>query len=359
LGHLRRCARIAAALQGPCACLVVTGHRAAAWIVPPECEFLYIPSWDSFFATRSARWHRAPWLTLSLYEAVALRRGLLRDLLRAFAFDAILVDYLPFGLHRELEDLIAAFDGMKYFVLRGLIDAEDRAQFDAQFFPIVARHFDRIFVTTDRRIVDVATEYGLRNDVAAKLTYTGYVVPHCRETELRAGPPTVGEARVVCSGGSGFGAEPLLADCIEIAATFEDVRFDVVLGPRTTAAESVGSNGRCAVWRERDDLPALHAAADVVVTTGGYNSMVEAMQGGARLVVYAVPGPSDERWQHARRCSAWYPIHVVEDRAALMPSIRHALANVATSSLRPSCPLDARGAENIRDIVFNDLGVVG
>lgn len=359
LGHLRRCARIAAALQGPCACLIVTGHRSASWIVPAECEFLYLPSWDSFFATRSERWHRAPWLQLPFADAVTLRRNLLRDALHAFSLDAIVVDYLPLGLHRELEDFLTTFTGKKYFVLRGIIDSEDRTEFDEEWFGILARLFDRVFVTSDRRIVDVGDEYRLPNDVATKLSYTGYVCPTERETELRSSTHSSTSAWVVCSGGGGFGAERLIADCVDLARVFEDVQFEVVLGPRTTLTDNnLPSNalGRCRVWRERDDLAALHATANVVITNGGYNSIVEAASGGARLVVRAEPGPADERWQHARRLAAWYPVQLVEDRAALEPAVRHVLTAVATAN-RPRFPLDRNGTQNIRRIILEDLGV--
>jgi len=358
LGHLRRCARIAAALQGPCACLVVSGHRAAAWIVPDTCELLYLPSWDSFFTSRSAHWSRVPWMELSRHDAASLRSALLEDMLRHFRPDAVFVDYLPFGQHGELRSFIERADCTKYFVLRGLIDQEDRACF-ADYFEVIAKYYDRVLVTADRRTIDVESEYQVPESMCAKLAYVGYVLPDvCDRSAIRAQWVPDGAKWVVCSGGGGFRAERLLRACMDIARGCRDVRFDIVLGPRTTAPNLDPIPGRCAVWPHRSDLPALHAAADVVVTSGGYNSVLEAMAGGARLVVHARPGGADEPWEHARRLAAWYPIDVVEEEAGLAGAVRHALEQ-APPSQGTSFPLNGDGIENTRRIVFHDLGLAG
>jgi len=358
LGHLRRCARMAAALQGPCACLVVSGHRAAAWIVPDTCELLYVPSWDSFFASRSTHWNRVPWMELSRHDAAGLRSALLDDLLRHFRPDAVFVDYLPFGQHGELRSFIERADCAKYFVLRGLIDQDDRACF-ADYFEVIAEYYDRVLVTADRRTIDVESEYQVPASVRAKLTYVGYVLPEvCDRAAIRRQWVPNGEKWVVCSGGGGFHAERLLRACVDIARGYYDARFDIVLGPRTTVLDLAAVPGQGAVWPHRPDLPALHAAADVVVTPGGYNSLLEAMAGGARLVVHARPGGADEPWEHARRLAAWYPIDVVEEEADLARAVRHALEQAPPSS-GTSFPLDGDGIENTRRIVFRDLGVDG
>src|SRR5688572_15291252 len=96
LGHLRRMCRVADALQGSCASLVVTGHRAVAWMLSAECEFVHLPSWDSIDASRGRYWNRIPWMI----EEPAGRRcraDILSAVFEAFSAHAIVVDYHPFG----------------------------------------------------------------------------------------------------------------------------------------------------------------------------------------------------------------------------------------------------------------------
>lgn len=79
IGHLRRLSRIAAAMQERFSCLIVTGHDVGPqWIVPPGCEYVRLPAWDSILPAKAAYWGRAPFLDVDIDEAVHLRRSILQ-----------------------------------------------------------------------------------------------------------------------------------------------------------------------------------------------------------------------------------------------------------------------------------------
>src|SRR5438105_12585748 len=126
LGHLQRMARIAAALQGPSATLLVTGHRDAATLVRHPCEVLLLPSWVGLRPHRAAVWGRELWMQATLAEALQFRSELFSSVVKAFDPDAILVDYLPFGIADELRSGLHASRARKYWVLRGVVDRGDR-----------------------------------------------------------------------------------------------------------------------------------------------------------------------------------------------------------------------------------------
>ena len=176
LGHLRRIARIAAALQGPAAALVVTGMREAAWIVPPEAEVLQLPGWAGLSSRRAAYYGRPAWLAVSEAEALAMRKRLLAAACEAFQPDAVVVDYLPFGHRDEWRDLLAGSGFRKYFILRGVVDTSDHF-LQGTASDVLGETFDRILVTAEQRVVDVVREYGFRGPTARKTLYTGYVAP--------------------------------------------------------------------------------------------------------------------------------------------------------------------------------------
>src|SRR5581483_1168764 len=107
LGHLRRLARIAHQMQGRFACLVVTGHRAAAnWFVPATCEYVHLPSWDSLVPEKARYWDRAPFLNVDLSGAVELRQQIIQGIMQGFRPDAVFVDHLPLGANDELAQVI-------------------------------------------------------------------------------------------------------------------------------------------------------------------------------------------------------------------------------------------------------------
>lgn len=362
LGHLSRVARIATEIQGLCASLVVTGLRQSTWIVPDECEVLCLPNWDSFRSDRIKYWDRPVWLEITIEEAMRMRRELLDAAFRAFSPDAILVDYLPFGKFNELKPILSKSKVKKYLILRGIIDTSDYQFLCGEASGIMGTVFDRILVTADRRIVDISEEYSFDPLAASKVTYVGYVSPKTvdRCEVRRARGLHVDEPWVVCSGGGGMYAEKFLQYCIDVAATMPHVQFDIVFGPRSNKTLSKRSivPPNCRVKHECRNLSEMHASSDVVATTGGYNSIIEAAVGGARLIVFPSQGGNDdEQYVHTSRLAKYYPVCILKRDGDLRSELESALAAATAGSIRPCFPLDVSGTLKIRELVLADLGV--
>ena len=174
LGHLRRICRVADALQGPCASLVVTGHRAVAWMLSEGSEFVHLPSWDSIDASRSRYWNRTPWI-IEESSGRRCRADVLSAAFEAFSPHAIVVDYHPFGRYGELRHILAHSTARKYLLLRGVIDGDDFDMLCGSASAEIAEVFDAIVVACDRRVIDVAASYNLAPRAAGMLTYVGYI----------------------------------------------------------------------------------------------------------------------------------------------------------------------------------------
>lgn len=360
LGHLRRMSRIAEEMQGRCATLVVSGLREAAWIVPDKCEFLHLPSWNSIKPKRAAYWNRPTWLEVTSAGAVEMRQKFLQAVFEAYTPDAVLVDYLPFGRHNELGPALSSFAGKKYFILRGLIDTSDR-ELQGDAMSIVGATFDRLLVTADVKVVDVVKEYRFDPLTTSKVIYVGYVAPGRvdRQSVRRTRGIGSGTSWVVCSAGGGMYAEEFLSHCITAAATLPDVCFDVVFGPLSN--KDLGNCDErppnCRVESECSTLPQLHASCDVLVTTGGYNTLLEGVTGGARMIVHPNrTGEDDEQANNTTRLSAHYPVRLLPNANDLESELRNEIA-LANKLPRPKVSLDINGASRIREIVFNDLGI--
>jgi predicted glycosyltransferase len=350
LGHIRRVARIAEGLQGPCAALVVCGMREAAWIVPQNCELLKLPRWNA----RSPAGER--WLVVEHAEAVRMRQQWLLHAVRAFQPDAVFVDYLPFGRNDELRPLLGAIDAKKYFILRGIVDRADTF-LCGEAAAEIGRTFDRILVTADRHIVDIADEYMLDPLTASRVTYVGYVAPppvDHNAVRLDYGVPA-GRPWIVCSAGGGASAEQFLEHCVAVAAELKDVQVDVVFGPWAAAVPATRSIPNCRIAHVERELPAMHGACDVAVIAGGYNSMIEAASGGARIIVKPVHrADNDEQEVHARRLASHYPLRLISDANELGGAIRDSLRDLENEP-RPTLPLDICGVTAIRTILLRDL----
>lgn len=366
LGHLRRLSRIAEGLQGPCACLVVTGHRQVGSIVSENCEFVHLPSIDSLIKTRAQYWGRDPFLKLPKDEAKAFRQKMLEEIISQFEPDAIFMDYLPVGKNNEMANVIENYPCKKYFIIRGVLD--DPRNIRLEVLPgkseqLLEENYDRIFVTCDERIVDIEKEYGFSDKMISKSQVVGYVAPSALNGELLSYRSMRGirsdQKWVVCSAGGGKLGESLIEECIKIAPEFPDVIFDIVIGPRSKLASHYKSDmvleGNMRILQQSYHLPALHAAADIVISAAGYNSMVESMSGGSKLI--CVPSQldkDDEQYIHTRRLKDFYPLDIVTETHQLKEVLEK---SIKEENGRARNPLNFEGISRIRKIVFDDLNV--
>ncbi|MFY0629468.1 MAG: glycosyltransferase [Flavobacteriaceae bacterium] len=366
LGHLRRLSRIAEGLQGPCACLVVTGHRQVGSIISSDCEFVHLPSIDSLLEERSKYWNREPFLKLPVKKARAFRKKMLEETIQMFDPDAIFMDYLPLGKHNEMLNIIENFSCKKYFIIRGVLD--DPKNIRKEVLPgrseeLLEEKYDRIFVTCDERIVNISKEYGFSDKLLSKSKVVGYVAPSPLNDEILSYRTMRGiqsdQKWVVCSAGGGKLGESLIEECIKIAPEFPDVIFDIVIGPRSKLISHYKSDivlkGNMRIYQQSYNLPILHAAADIVISSAGYNSMVESISGGSKLIC----APSqidkdDEQYIHTKRLKDFYPLDIVNEIDQLKEVLEKSINEV---NGRAKNPLDFNGISQIRTIVFKDLNV--
>jgi predicted glycosyltransferase len=371
LGHLRRLSAIARALQGRFACLIVTSHRAAAhWFVPAECEYVHVPAWDSLIPERAAYWGREPFLAIDAEGALAFRKRLLRGIVESFRPDAIFVDHLPLGMRDELEDIVREAPCLKYLVTRGVQnETEDLARLllSGKARDALERDYHRILVAIDREVFDIQERYDAFGAMAHKLCYTGYVAepadPGARDSVRRARGVAAGDIWAVASAGGGQHGESLIAACCGLAALHPDIVFDVVIGPRSSLSRDALLGPAAApnlrLHEEVSDMASLHAAADIVITSGGYNSLLETLRGQALII--CVPNRKserDEQYAHAARLRRFASIELDLDPAHLPAMFSKVLASVRSGAVGDRRGrLDFGGAANIRRLVLADVGV--
>jgi predicted glycosyltransferase len=244
-----------------------------------------------------------------------------------------------------------------------VLDSPERANqiiFTEKGRYLLEQKYDRIFVMCDRRIVDVAQEYGLSQTVAAKLIYAGYVAePISLQVQERARAERgVGatDKWVVCSGGGGHLAEELIRQAGRLVSQYPNVYFDLVLGPRSALPlpEFTGAERRVRIVKEDPLLPVLHAASDIVICPGGYNSLMEVAVGRASVVVAPIRDDWEQR-EHARRLAKFLPVTLVEDSSQLSITLQRLLEH--PTRLAQTSELDLSGAAHISQWISDDLSV--
>lgn len=365
IGHLRRISCIAKSLQRHFACLVVTGHREiTSWFISNECEYVHLPAWESLLPEKAAYWGRTAFLPLSIHEAVRLRKGILRGLVEAYAPDLIIVDHLPLGAHEELEDIIRETPCVKYLVTRGVLNLSGTLLdlvLGKRACDYLDRYYDRIVVAADQRVVDFAKEYSLPMELASKTIHVGYVVESisaddiaaCRaDRKLKKGTPWV----VVSAGGGQLG-ERLIEYCIALSTMHQDVCFDIIIGPRSKLMHVNGAGANARIQAQSHQLPLLNASADVVICSGGYNTLLESLQGAAHVL--CVPNwkdPRDEQTHHPECLQKFAEITIVPDIYSLGEAFIAILQRAKSGSVQDVRGLlDMSGSFALAQLAIGDI----
>jgi len=326
-------------------------------MVDQSCEYVYIPPMDSLVASRAAYWSRDPFINLNGIGARAFRVRLIESVVDVFSPDVIITDYFPLGKGREIAAILSRSPASKVFLMRGVMDTLSIANqeiFGDKEQQALREQYQAILVACDRRICDPTTEYVLDPQISAKIEYIGYVSRQSESSEISEarvarGVPN-GFAWVVCSGGGGARSGDLVAQYLELPQRFPEVFFDIVAGPRyrgkikPTAGDSK-TEAKVRISTERNDLPLLHASADVVVCPGGYNSIVETLEGEAKLICAPPPLQEDaEPDIHIRRLGGIIPLQRIDHPREVHAALHEALQ----SSVNPESRKNLLDLDGIR-----------
>jgi predicted glycosyltransferase len=390
LGHLRIALRLSACIQAELAdasiLLLTASPMTHAFPLPPGLEVVKIPgvvrSSEVLTAYASAR------LPLAFREVKKLRERIIRETARAYQPDLCLVDYRPAGVDGELLPTLRMLrrQGQTALVLllRDILDdpAIVRARWRAdRALPTLEGLYDEIWVYGCQSLYDPIKEYGFSDAVGRKVRFCGYLdvePPAACPAETRRALGVADERIVLVTIGNGRVGFPVLDASVSALAQLPeelDLVSLVVGGPELPFEQREVIRRRCAASDTRhprrratfvDFSPRLldyMAAADVVVSLAGYNTMTEVLTLEKRAVV--VPYAQGHREQVMRAA--------LLERLGLIRTVPpdqlspERLAGSLVSALQDSPPTRQRahqvgfefgGLRRIRDHVVRLLGRV-
>jgi predicted glycosyltransferase len=366
LGHFRRNLLLATSISRElpgASILCVTGSpRSHAFPLPPRFDYLKLPS-----ATKDAAGtYRARTLPLSLQEIARFRTRILREAAASYRPDLVLVDHAPLGMAGEivpmLEDLSRRRPRPSIVLgVRDIVDAPERVRGDWAR-PAVRRAFsslyDRIFVYGMREVFDPIEAYGLPESVRRKSFFTGYLGPSPPPPSRERARRLLGLGKkpfvlgIVGGGGDGF---PMLQALLEVLRGDPKPEYAcaLVTGPlmsqdrRQRLRARLNGNPHHKIHEFLPDLPTYIAAADVVVSMAGYNSVCEILRTGAPSILVPRVHPRLEQWVRAHRLEDLGLARVV-DPASLTPQVLRREIQALLSAppaAPPAADLDFEGAE--------------
>jgi predicted glycosyltransferase len=206
--------------------------------------------------------------------------------------DVFVVDNVPAGLRGEILPTLRYLKGSSpgtrlVLGLRDIIDDPAhvrRAWMRDGAYRLLDDVYDLIIVYGDQDVYDVVREYGFSERAAAKTRFVGYLERELADdATLPSGAARSQPLVLVTAGGGGDGYGLFRAALDSVRAVPAADQFDWLLvgGPllpaddRKNLAAKSAASASVRFLPSTPDLLGFVAAADVVVSMGGYNSLCE------------------------------------------------------------------------------------
>lgn len=295
LGHIRRTMAIATnLLQKDVNILILTGSPIAGRFDYPEgIDFVRIPG----MIKESNTIYLPHSIKVAPQQAMNIRQNIITETAKALDPALFIVDKVPTGLKGECMPTLWWFKQSRpqtriVLGLRDILDDAESTRADwkrKNFDHVLEGLYSEIWVYGDKDMYDPIAEYNIKPEIEQKTVFTGYI-PRSVPVRDHAPPdcpyPFSGgngsRPKVVVTTGGGGDGWPVLETYLTMLENNGTIPFDTLMiaGPfvprdklenLATRAEALGIEFATFV----NDLESRIAAADLVISMGGYNTVCE------------------------------------------------------------------------------------
>ncbi|MBU1139943.1 MAG: glycosyltransferase [Proteobacteria bacterium] len=294
LGHIRRSIAIASHLSGKeVNILILTGSPIAGrFTFPEQVDFVRIPG---MIKKTNDEYHSLS-IRIDPNQALTIRKNIIAATAKAFKPDLFIVDKEPLGLKREvlptLKWLRKSMPATR--TVLGLRDILDEAPvvckdwMEKDVYRYLEELYDEIWVYGNQEIYDPISEYHIPPELGPKIRFTGYIPrkqwPASVRRKIRKRYRILHEDTfiVITTGGGGDGCKLLdhylsMHDFFPTSLPFKSL---IITGPFMPKSSRELIKRRAKRYGIKSlpfhpQMEQLIAAADLVISMGGYNTICE------------------------------------------------------------------------------------
>jgi predicted glycosyltransferase len=295
------------------------------------------------------------------------RREMLLDTYRDAQPDALVIETFPFGrrmLRFELLPLLEAARGRAQRPViicsaRDIIEHRGCSERSAEILDYVQRYFDLVLVHGDPRFVPFDHSFPPAAAITEKIRYTGYVM-YAPPAAQPLG--TTGNGEVLVSAGGGAYGEHVLRAALKarplsnLAACTWRILVGGNIGEDGFRALRSHTRTGVIVERNRSDFPVLLRNCRLSISQGGYNTVLEILNAGARAVI--VPYQDEREKEQAVRAELLAEggfVNVVADKQLSADTLAAAIDRADTRAPPLAGVIDTTGAKRSARIISDTV----
>ncbi len=369
IGHLRRAATITRAMvaQG-LDVTVASGGGQIPGLDLGGARFVQLP------ATRAADLYFKKLLDddgAPIDETWKARR---RDALLAAYRDSdphvVLIELFPFGRRQMRFELLPLLDEacareqrpVVASSVRDILVAQHKPERNDEMLERLSRYFDHVLVHGDPNFIPFDRTFPHARKIAGMIHYTGYVVDR---TGRSGGNSGAGRGEVIVSTGGGAVGIALLHDAIKARPLTSAAGhpWRVLAGLNVPEADfreiaALAGDG-VVVEGARPDFTTLLTNADLSISQGGYNTLMEVLEAGTRAVIVPYAGGIEtEQTLRAGELAKLGAIQVLNEDELSPQAIARAADAALAGPPTSNAGLDTAGAEKTADLVRGWAGAL-
>lgn len=362
IGHLFRTLEICKALQSHEVTLITGGPHVDV-VFPEHIREFRLPEMQmdsEFKALFSAE------TTKGLYQIKEDRQKRLFEFFVKEQPDLFIMELYPFGrkaFRHELDPVLQAIRE-KSIAVRGvfssvrdiLVEKEDQERHELRALNTLNNYFDGVLVHSDPDWVRLNETFYHMDQIRVPVVYTGYIAPkpiHEARKKLRhkLGIQNNDKLLVASAGGGTIGA-PLLESVIQ--AFFQiNLRQSVYLYVFTGPYLNPGEFDRLKTMASRNvqvaqfspDFLSYLAAADLSISMGGYNTVMNILATGVPALVWPFPQNQEQRMR-AKQLEQKGLLRILDNVGMEPNPLASIMEQMMTEPVPPRISIDLEGADN-------------
>lgn len=303
-------------------------------------------------------------------NVIYFREAVAHATISAFAPHLVIVDHAPAGLFGEAAAALTTLDQLRprpsfVFLMRDITFGAQQTRDlwrQERAFDFLDRVYDRILVYGSRDLFDPIQEYELSAAAAAKTRFCGYLRPPApmqTAADIRHELGVADRRLVVLTVGGGADGGAIVRTYLEALhqRPEPDLISYLVTGPlldhaeRRAIADLANQLPNVIVQSFSTDLIDYLHAADLIVTMGGYNAMVEAVVARKPTIVIPRTPGSEEQVIRGQRFAERNLVLLLPPNELTAQRLGRAIADGLQRPPLPAVSLPLSG----RDIIMEEL----